>query len=213
MRASTRASMRASTRGRARACRRTPTGTCTRATSRTSRWRDSEYTFTEGARTRATRRSSSARGRQPSRARGRRAQEEGGQVGFEVSFPSGRARATFEILRILKQTRILGSFVNLLKRAEERSYSQVRAAASDLWVRHVPERSASPGTTHDHLRPRRQVAHTGAKEGAAALQVRAYYTNCYGPPRVRCALVSYAYPLINTCLPRAGRQTVTDVVR
>ena len=54
------------------------------------------------------RRTSSARGRQPSRARGRRAQEEGGQVGFEVNFPSGRARATFEILRILKQTRILG---------------------------------------------------------------------------------------------------------
>ena len=114
MRASTRASMRASTRGRARACRRTPTGTCTRATSRTSRWRDSEYTFTEGARTRATRRSSSARGRQPSRARGRRAQEEGGQVGFDVSFPSGRTRASFEILRIVKQTRILGSKTEIL---------------------------------------------------------------------------------------------------
>jgi len=59
-------------------------------------------------------------GSQASRARGRRAQEEGGQVGFEVSFPSGRARATFEILRILKQTRILGSqaeiLLNLLKR-------------------------------------------------------------------------------------------------
>ena len=41
-------------------------------------------------------------GSQASRARGRRAQEEGGQVGFEVNFPSGRARATFEILRILK---------------------------------------------------------------------------------------------------------------
>ena len=31
--------------------------------------------------------------------------------------------------------------------AKERSYLQVRAAASDLWVRHVSERSASPGTT------------------------------------------------------------------
>ena len=35
--------------------------------------------------------------------------------GSRSVFPVG-ARATFEILRILRQTRILGSFVNLLKR-------------------------------------------------------------------------------------------------
>ena len=28
---------------------------------------------------------------------------------------------------------------------------QVRAAASDLWVRHVSESSVSPATTYDHL--------------------------------------------------------------
>jgi|TARA_B110000495_G_C22594104_1_gene355861 hypothetical protein len=77
---------------------------------------EGKYTYTDGGRVRGRleERRAQGEGSQASRARGRRAQEEGGQVGFEVSFPSGRARATFEILRILKQTRILGSQAEIL---------------------------------------------------------------------------------------------------
>ena len=74
---------------------------------------EGKYTYTDGGRVRGRLEERRAQG-EGSQASGRRAQEEGGQVGFEVSFPSGRARATFEILRILKQTRILGSQAEIL---------------------------------------------------------------------------------------------------